>query len=61
MEIDIELELQINEHMLHDNGWVFKIDRGLDFYQKPDSLFGIGSNNLLLRKCVETRVDISKK
>lgn len=67
MEIDIELELQINERMLHDNeiiidnGWVFKIDRGLDFYQKPDSLFGIGSNNLLLRKCVETRVDIFKK
>ncbi|MEI6180724.1 MAG: BREX system Lon protease-like protein BrxL [Chloroflexales bacterium] len=41
-----------------DNGWVIKIGRGLDFYQKPDSWFAIGSNDLTLRKCLETKVDI---
>ena len=41
-----------------DNGWVIKIGRGLDFYQKPDSWFSIGSNDLALRKCLETKVDI---
>ena len=43
-----------------DNGWTVKIGRGLDFYQKPDGWFGIGSNDLLLRKCLETKVDIFK-
>jgi ATP-dependent Lon protease len=66
LEIDIELEIKINEH-LHDreiridNGWVVKIGRGLDFYQKPDSWFGIGTNDLSLRKCLETKVDIYKE
>lgn len=63
LELDIELELKINEH-LHDrqikldNGWVIKIGRGLDFFQKPDSWFSIGTNDLTLRKCLETNVDI---
>lgn len=63
LELDIELELKINEH-LHDrqikvdNGWVIKIGRGLDFFQKPDSWFTIGTNDLSLRKCLETNVDI---
>ena len=43
-----------------DNGWVIKIGRGLDFYQKPDSWFEIGANCLSLRKCLETKVDIFK-
>jgi ATP-dependent Lon protease len=66
LDIDIELDIQINEH-LHDreiridNGWTIKIGRGLDFYQRPDSWFGIGSNDLLLRKCLETKVDIFKQ
>jgi ATP-dependent Lon protease len=65
VDLDIELDIQINEH-LHDreiridNGWTVKIGRGLDFYQRPDSWFGIGSNDLLLRKCLETKVDIFK-
>jgi hypothetical protein len=32
-----------------------------DFYQKPDSWFGFGVNDLSLRKCLETSVDIFKK
>ena len=41
-----------------DTGWVIKIGRGLDFFQKPDSWYGIGSNDLSLRRCLETKVDI---
>ena len=41
-----------------DNGWVIKIGRGLDFYQKPDNWFSIGSSDFELRPCLETTVDI---
>lgn len=41
-----------------DNRWVIKIGRGLDFYQKPQNWNEIGSNDLSLRKCLETKVDI---
>jgi len=41
-----------------DNGWVIKIGRGLDFYQRPPNWSVIGSNDLSQRKCVETKVDI---
>lgn len=63
LEIDVVLDIKLNEN-LHDreirldNGWIIKIGRGLDFYQKPDSWFGIGANDLNLRKCLETKVDI---
>ncbi len=62
-DIDIELEIKISPP-LHDreiridNGWVIKIGRGLDFYQKTNGYFEIGSNDLTLRKCLETSVDI---
>jgi ATP-dependent Lon protease len=65
LEQDIVLELRINPN-LHDreirldNGWVIKIGRGLDFYQKPEGWFSIGANDLSLRKCLETKVDIFK-
>ena len=66
LEMDIELDLKVNEHMHDreiriDNGWVVKIGRGLDFFQKPDSWYSIGTNDLMLRKCLETKVDIFKK
>ena len=66
IEIDVELEVKVNEHMHDreiriDNGWTIKIGRGLDFYQKPDNWFGIGVNDLTLRKCLETKVDIFKQ
>lgn len=63
LEIDIVLDVELNPN-LHDreirldNGWVIKIGRGLDFYQKPDSWFGIGASDLSLRPCLETKVDI---
>jgi ATP-dependent Lon protease len=65
LELDIELNILVNEK-LHDreiridNGWVVKIGRGLDFYQKPDLWFGIGSHDLSMRRCLETKVDIYK-
>lgn len=43
-----------------DNGWKIKIGRGLDFYQRPEDWLAIGSNDLELRRCLETSVDIFK-
>ncbi|MFT6217300.1 MAG: ATP-dependent Lon protease [Cycloclasticus pugetii] len=66
LEMDVKLDIQVNEN-LHDrevridNGWIVKIGRGLDFFQKPDSWFGVGVNDLTLRKCLETSVDIFKR
>jgi len=66
LEFDVKLDIKVNEN-LHDreiridNGWIIKIGRGLDFYQKPDSWFSVGSNDLSLRKCLETKVDIYKE
>jgi ATP-dependent Lon protease len=66
LELDVELDVQVNEN-LHDreiridNGWTVKIGRGLDFFQKPDSWFGVGVNDLSLRKCLETSIDIFKQ
>lgn len=65
LELDIVLDIKLNPN-LHDreirldNGWVIKIGRGLDFYQKPSSWYEIGANDLSLRKCLETKVDIFK-
>ncbi|WP_218509731.1 BREX system Lon protease-like protein BrxL [Variovorax sp. dw_308] len=63
LELDVALEVKVNEN-LHDreiridNGWTIKIGRGLDFFQKPDSWFGVGANDLSLRRCLETKVDV---
>jgi len=63
VEADVVLNIAINPN-LHDreiridNGWHVKIGRGLDFYQKPGSWFEVGANDLTLRKCLETKVDI---
>jgi len=43
LEMDVELEVTLNPTMHDreirmDNGWVIKIGRGLDFYQKPGGL-----------------------
>jgi len=63
LELDIVLEVEFNPAMHDreirlDTGWAIKIGRGLDFYQKPTSWFEIGANDLSLRKCLETKVDI---
>lgn len=63
VEADVVLNISLNPN-LHDreiridNGWHIKIGRGLDFYQKPSSWFEVGANDLTLRKCLETKVDI---
>ena len=63
LEMDIVFEYDFNPN-LHDReiridtGWVIKIGRGLDFYQKPLSWYELGTNDLTLRKCLETKVDI---
>lgn len=65
LEMDVELEVKLNPNMHDreirlDNGWVIKIGRGLDFYQKPGGWFEVGANDYTLRKCLETKVDIFK-
>ncbi|NJC05756.1 ATP-dependent Lon protease [Sphingomonas kaistensis] len=65
IEADVELDVSINQN-LHDreirldNGWTIKIGRGLDFYQRPGSWFELGTSDLSLRRCLETKVDIFK-
>ncbi len=63
LELDVALDVKVNEN-LHDreiridNGWTIKIGRGLDFFQKPDSWFGVGATDISMRKCLETKVDV---
>jgi ATP-dependent Lon protease len=63
LELDVELDVKLNPN-IHDreirldNGWVIKICRGLDFYQSPGGWFEVGANDVSLRKCLETKVDI---
>jgi ATP-dependent Lon protease len=63
LEQDVELDVKLNATMHDreiriDNGWVVKIGRGLDFYQRPSSWFEVGAHDLSLRKCLETKVDV---
>ena len=62
-DVDIVFNFNFNQNMHDreirlDNGWVIKIGRGLDFYQPPANWFEVGANDLTLRKCLETKVDI---
>ena len=43
-----------------DNGWIIKLGRGFDLYQKPDNYYSIGVADMSLRPCLETKVDIYK-
>ena len=66
LEMDVELEVKLNPNMHDreirlDNGWVIKVGRGLDFYQKPGGWFEVGANDLSLRKCLETKVDVFRE
>jgi ATP-dependent Lon protease len=62
-ELDVQLEVKVNP-TLHDrqvrltSGWTVKIGRGFDIYQRPDEWLSIGANDLDLRPCLETTVDI---
>jgi len=62
---DSDVVLEIHENnALHDrevrlsNGWTVKIGRGFDIYQKPDDWLHVGANDLDLRPCLETNVDV---
>ena len=54
LELDVDLQIRLDAN-LHDreirldNGWIIKIGRGLDFYQKPESWFQIGAVRAELR------------
>ena len=60
---DVDLIITKNDN-LHDrevrlsNGWSIKIGRGFDIYQRPDDWLHIGAQDLGLRPCLETSVDI---
>ena len=62
-QFDVTLEIKENSE-IHDrevrlsNGWKIKIGRGFDLYQRPDDWLQIGANDLDLRPCLETTVDI---
>ena len=62
-QFDVQLEVRENPR-LHDrqvllsNGWTIKIGRGFDLYQRPDDWLQVGANDLDLRPCLETTVDI---
>ncbi|MGR3379800.1 BREX system Lon protease-like protein BrxL [Roseovarius indicus] len=65
LEADVILDVKLNPNMHDreirlDSGWIIKIGRGLDFYQRPMSWFEVGVHDLSLRKCLETKVDIYK-
>ncbi len=63
LEYDVDLEVRLNDKMHDrevrlDNGWTIKIGRGLDPYQKPEGWYAVGANDLSLRRCMETKVDV---
>ena len=63
IERGVELEVRFSDtihdrEIRTDHGWVIKIGRGLDFYQKPESWHALGVYDLDLRPCRETKVDI---
>jgi len=49
-----------DREIVFDNGWNFSIGRGLELYQKPEDWYSIGSVDLDLRPCLETKVHIFK-
>ena len=43
VEFEVKFRAELHDRaVLFDNGWTVKIGRGLDFYQKPTSWFGLG-------------------
>ena len=44
-----------------DNGWIIKVGRGFDIYQRPENWFSVGSQTHELRPCLETEVDIYRE
>ena len=44
-----------------DNGWVVKIGRGLDIYNKPESWVSVEASDFSLRRCRLTKVDVFRQ
>jgi predicted GTPase len=44
--------------IIFSNGWIVKIDRGLDIYYPPDNWASVGAFNYNLRKCRKSDVDV---
>ena len=65
-DYDIDLKVKFDSK-IHDreikvsNGWVIKIGRGLDYFQRPEDWMAIGAHDLDMRACLETSVDIFKQ
>lgn len=65
-ERGVELEIAYSP-TLHDreirfsNGWIVKLGRGLDYFQKPKGPFTIGFNDFDLRPCLETTIEMYHK
>lgn len=65
-QFEVELQTRIASR-IHDrevrmsNGWTIKIGRGFDIYQRPDDWLTIGANDLDLRPCLETIVDVFRR
>lgn len=62
----IELKI-IFSSTLHDreirlnNGWTFKMGRGLEIFKPPDGKYSIGLCKMTLRRCYETTINIFHK
>ncbi len=59
MVLEVKLSDKMHDREVRlDNGWIVKIGRGLDFYQKPEGWFTVGATDLILRRCLETKIDV---
>ena len=63
LKFDIKFRYIFNQNMHDreirvDNGWIIKIGRGFDYFQKPEDWYTIGASEMDLRPCLETKVDI---
>uniref|UniRef100_A0A2D4N8R3 MIT domain-containing protein n=1 Tax=Micrurus spixii TaxID=129469 RepID=A0A2D4N8R3_9SAUR len=57
--LDISYSSSIHDREIRfNNGWMFKIGRGLDYFKKPQGRFCLGYCDFDLRPCLETTVDI---
>ncbi|XP_076989970.1 MIT domain-containing protein 1 isoform X4 [Tamandua tetradactyla] len=57
--LELEYSSSIHDREIRfNNGWMIKIGRGLDYFQKPQSRFSLGYCDFDLRPCHETTVDI---
>lgn len=61
IEFDWSRNVKLHDREVRfDNGWVVKIGRGLDIYQRPESWISVAAADFGLRPCRQTKVDIFK-